>query len=151
MNVFDVTVQIGFTREILVTNGAGKLLLEVNTLLMHLHVAFLVGLVVTPLKVAGKLEGSRGLFFAFTGREKLDVVSPKLSVVVKSFATLLTTVLLRLIMHNLYVLSQVGERFMAVGTGFQLLVWVLKIMNIISVLIQDRSFVEYFVAEVARI
>ena len=151
MNVFDVTIQICFTREILVTNGAGKLFLEVKTLLMHLHVAFLVGLVVTPFKVAGKLEGSRGLFFAFTGREKLDVVSPKLSVVVKSFATLLTTVLLRLIMHNLYVLSQVGERFMAVGTGFQLLVWVLKIMNIISVLIQDRSFVEYFVAEVARI
>ena len=108
-------------------------------------------MVVTALKVAGKLEGSRSLFFTFASREKLDVVSPELSVVVKTLATFLTTVLLRLIVHNLYVLSQVGERFMAVGTWFQLFVGVLNTMNIESVLVQDCFFVEYFVAEVAGI
>ena len=79
------------------------------------------------------------------------MVSSELPVVVKSFATLLTTVLLRFVVNYLYVLSQIGECFVAVGTGFQLFVRILNAVDIMSVLIQDRFFVEYFVAKVARI
>jgi len=118
---------------------------------MHFHIAFLVGLVATALKVTDKLEGVWSFFLTFASLKILDVVSSELSVVVKSFTTLLTTEFLRLVVNYLNVLGQVGESFLAVWTCFQLLVRVLDAMNVVSVLVQDGLFVEYFVAEIAGI
>ena len=151
MNVLHVAVEVGFTGKILVTLGARKLHVEVDTLLVHFHVAFLVRLVATALKVTDEFKRVWHLLLTLTGLEIPNMVSSQLPVVEEPFAAFLTIVLLGLVMNYVNVLSKIGESFKAVGTGFVLFVWILNTMNVLSVLVENCFLIKYFVAKVAGI
>ena len=106
VNVLHVRVEVGPAGEGLVTLRTVVLDIQVDTLSVHLHVAFLVCPVLTALELTVELAlALPGLLVALPCFEELYMVSPQLSVVIKSLLTILTLEVFNPIVDNFLMLS----------------------------------------------
>ena len=81
---------------------------------MHFHVAFLVGFVLTVVKVTMVFANSLGHFLLALPRlQELYVVSTQLPIVIETFLTILAFEVLHSIVNYLLVLCKVGKVFVA--------------------------------------
>lgn len=109
VHILNMTVEIGLGGQLLSTLRTGELNVEMNALLVHLHVALLVGLVAAVIEVAAVFEHlSSRLFLTLPSLQVLDVVPSQLSVIIKTFLTFLAMVLLCIVVDDLNVLVEVG-------------------------------------------
>jgi hypothetical protein len=111
VDIFHMAVEISSAGQCFVTFRAVVFYIQVNTLLVHFHVSFLVCLVLAVFKITMELaHGLSDFLFAFTGLQKFYVVSSQFSVVIKSLLAIVAFEVFHPIMNYLLVLSKVGER-----------------------------------------
>ena len=114
VDILHMAVQIGSARQCFVTFWAVVFYVEVNTFLVHFHVAFLVGFVLTVVKVTVVFANSLGHFLlAFPRLQKLDVVPTQLPIVIETLLTILALEVLHSIVNYLLVLCKVCKVFVA--------------------------------------
>ena len=115
---------------------------------MHFHVAFLVGFVLTVVKVTVVFANCLGHFFlTLPCLQELDVVSSKFSIVIKTLLTILTLEVLHPIVDYLLVLCKVCKELVA--NVAELFLWVLDCMDGLVVSIQVRLLGERLAAKLA--
>ena len=118
VNIFYMTVQVCLTGQFLATFRARKLQVQVHTCLMHLQIAFLVSLVIAIFIITVKLTCVGGrLFMTFSSLQVFNVMSSKLSVVIETLPTFLTTVFLGVVVNYLNMLGQITKLLTAEWTG----------------------------------
>ena len=148
VHILHVAVQVGSAGQCLVTFRAVVFDVEVNAFLMHLHVPFLVGFVLTVVKVTVVFANCLGNFLlALPSLQELDVVPPKFSIVVKTFLTILTLEVFHPIVDDLLMLSKVGKILVANVAEFFLRV--LDCVDGLVVSIKIRLLGERLAAKVA--
>ena len=85
---------------------------------MHLQIAFLVSLVVAIFIITVKLTCVGGrLFMTFSSFQIFNVMPSKLSVIIETLPTFLTTVFLGVVVNYLNMLGQITKLLTAEWTG----------------------------------
>ena len=148
VHILHVAVQVGSARQCLVAFWAVVFYVEVNTFLVHLHVAFLVGFVLAVVKVTVVFANCLGHFLLALPRlQELDVVPSKLPIVIKTFLTILTLEVLHPIVDYLLMLCKVCKELVAYVA--ELFLGVLDCVDGLVVRIQIRLLRERLAAKLA--
>jgi hypothetical protein len=151
VDILYVAVEVGLGGELLSTLRTRELDVQVNALLVHLHVALLVRLVAAVLEVTAELEHLRpGLLLALPSLQVLDVMPSQFSVVIKSFLTFLATVFLSIIVDDFNVLVEVAVLLATERTGV-LLTSHWDLVHGVLVGIENGLLVEDLVAQVTGV